>query len=247
MHLREGLLDDLPYLADIATEALWNDEIVRYLAPNRVKHPESHRDNYLYRTKKHYFQGDRLIVIVTDQDDHSWTGRETIAGFAFWSDTLGTSTKYPLPTSSLGNGRYTTRSCCTRDRLLTHPGFERFILRVEGLYRWYMNIDRSYDKIRFAKFWDVLARYPFFEDIANYWELELLAIHPTYQRQGFGSLLLMWGMKQAALYQMPVVVAATFNGEHLYRKHGFEECGRIDFEESAFSWTAMIWTPPAAA
>lgn len=130
---------------------------------------------------------------------------------------------------------------------LMEPEFEQFVLRVEGLYRWYMNIDRSYDKIRFAKFWDVLARYPFFEDITNYWELELLAIHPTYQRQGLGSILLNWGMQQASLYQLPVVVAATFNGEHLYRKHGFKECGRIDFEQSPFCWTAMVWSPPCIA
>lgn len=103
MHLREGQLEDLPYLADIATEALWNDEIVQYLAPHRVKHPESHRDNYLYRTKRRYFEGDRLIVAVTDETDESWTGKEVITGFAFWSDTLGTSTRHPLPASLLGN------------------------------------------------------------------------------------------------------------------------------------------------
>lgn len=108
MHLREGRLSDLPYLADIATQALWNDEIVQYLAPHRVQHPECHRNNYLYRIKRHYFQGDRLVVVVTDQSDGRWTGEETIAGFAFWSDTLGTSTKRPLPASSLGNGKLST-------------------------------------------------------------------------------------------------------------------------------------------
>lgn len=107
-----------------------------------------------------------------------------------------------------------------------------------------MNIDKSYDKLRFAKFWDLMSRYPFFEDISNYWELELLAIRPSYQRQGVGSDLLTWGMEQAAHHNMPVVVAATFHGEHLYRKHGFQECGRIDFEGTDFSWTAMIWNPP---
>lgn len=111
MHLREGCLDDLPYLADIATEALWDDEIVQYLAPNRVRHPQSHRDNYLYRTKKHYFQGHRLVVVVIDEEDDLWTGKEVIAGFAFWSDTLGTSVRHPLPGSFLGNGRQSDGQC----------------------------------------------------------------------------------------------------------------------------------------
>lgn len=106
MRLREGRLDDLPYLADIASKALWNDEIVQYLAPHRQSHPESHRNNYLYRTRKHYFQGDRLIVVVTDDKDESWSGKEIIVGYAFWSDTLGTSAKRPLPTSFLGNGKH---------------------------------------------------------------------------------------------------------------------------------------------
>lgn len=107
-----------------------------------------------------------------------------------------------------------------------------------------MNIDRSYDKLRFAKFWEVLSQYPLFEDVANYWELEVLAIRPAYQRQGLGSKLLAWGMDQASRHRLPVVVAATFNGEHLYRKHGFQECGRINFENSDFSWAAMVWNPP---
>lgn len=131
----------------------------------------------------------------------------------------------------------------SRASILIFTGFEQFALRIEGLYRWYLNIDRSYDKLRFAKFWDVLSRYPFFEDIAHYWELEMLAIHPAYQRQGLGSTLLRWGMDQAFLHQLPVVVAATVNGEHMYRKHGFKECGRIESQESGFSWTAMVCRP----
>lgn len=123
-------------------------------------------------------------------------------------------------------------------------GFEQAALKLEGIYRWYFNIDRSYDKLRFAKFWETLSQNPFFEDMAQYWELEVLAVAPKYQRQGIGSRLLEWGMNQASLFGLPVVVAATFIGEHLYAKHGFKECGRIDFEGSQFSWAAMVWYPP---
>lgn len=105
MHLREGTLRDLPYVADIGSNALWDDEIVQYLAPNRAKRPLSHRDNYLYRTKKRYFAGDKLVVAVTDEQDVSWAGRDVITGFAFWSDTMDTSETRPLPASFLGNSR----------------------------------------------------------------------------------------------------------------------------------------------
>lgn len=132
------------------------------------------------------------------------------------------------------------------DKKLTGSGFEQFVLRIEGTYRWYFNIDRSYNKLRFAKFWQVLSENPFFEDITHHWELEVLAVHPAYQRQGLGSTLLSWGMVQASRHQLPVVVAATHNGKHLYRKHGFKECGRIDLPDSAFSWTAMVRYPGQA-
>ena len=104
MHLREGTLADVPYVADIGCEALWDDEIVQYLAPNRASYPRSHRDNYLHRTKKRFFAGDRLIVAVIDDKDEAWTGKEKVVAFAFWSDTKGTSRTQPLPASFLGNG-----------------------------------------------------------------------------------------------------------------------------------------------
>ena len=117
------------------------------------------------------------------------------------------------------------------------------MLGMEGAYRWHFNLDRSYDKQRFAKFWQAISDNPFFEDIIHHWELEVLAIHPAFQRQGIGSMLLSWGMAQASRYKLPVVVAATSGGEHLYRNHGFRECGRIDFEDSHFSWVAMVRYP----
>lgn len=122
-------------------------------------------------------------------------------------------------------------------------GFEQLILRLEGYYRWYLNIDSSYDKLRLAKFWKILSENPFFEELGSHWELEVLAIDPAFQRRGIGSMLLRWGMAQASHYRIPLVVAATSNGEYLYRKHGFSECGRIVFEDSNFSWVAMVWYP----
>lgn len=127
--------------------------------------------------------------------------------------------------------------------MLTSTGFEQMMLKIEGHYRWYLNIDRSYDKLRFAKFWHVLSQNPFFEDLTDYWELEVLAVAPKCQRRGVGSQLLQWGMNQAASFQLPVVVAATTSGEHLYSKHGFKQCGKIDFENSQFSWTSLVWRP----
>lgn len=89
----------------------------------------------------------------------------------------------------------------------------------------------------------MLTERPFFEEIPQYWELEVLAISPKFQRKGLGSMLLTWGMNQAASHNLPVVVAATLNGEYLYKKHGFVECGRIQLPDSDVTWAAMVWYP----
>lgn len=107
MHLREGRLDDLPYIATIGSDALWDDEIVQYLAPHRSKYPRSHRDNYLFRSKRRFFGGDRLIVAIADEYEEKIIGcvYGEIMGFAFWSDTLNTSAPLQKPSSILGNGQ----------------------------------------------------------------------------------------------------------------------------------------------
>jgi hypothetical protein len=104
MYIREGLLQDLPYIADIGSEALIEDEITEYLAPYRKAYPLCHRDENLYRMRKRFFAGDELIVVATDQGDKTWTGKDEIVGFAFWSTNLPDVPTRRLPTSFLGNG-----------------------------------------------------------------------------------------------------------------------------------------------
>lgn len=105
MHLRDGRREDLPCLADIGCSSMWNDPIIQYLAPYRYEAPLSHRDELLHRIKRKFYEGDRLLVAVIDETDSLWTGKEEIAGFAFWSTTNGVFKERELPTSCLGNGK----------------------------------------------------------------------------------------------------------------------------------------------
>lgn len=114
---------------------------------------------------------------------------------------------------------------------------------MEKAYRWYFGLGKSYDKSRYAEFWDILGRAEMFEGINEHWELEELAISPKYQRRGVGTMLLSWGMAQATKHRMPIVLAASADGEYLYRKQGFQEYGRVEFPGIDFSWAAMVWYP----
>lgn len=104
MHLRCGRREDLPYVADIASAAFWDDEIVEFLAPYRNAFPLSHRASYLYRIKRHFYAGESLVVAVTDSQDPHWTGKEVIIGFAVWSDTQDNILAQAKPCTMLGKG-----------------------------------------------------------------------------------------------------------------------------------------------
>ena len=113
MRLREGGQRDLPNLADIASQALWNDEIVQYLAPNRAHYPLSHRNHYLYQWRKRLVAGDRLIVAIIDEEDESWSSKEVVAGFAFWSNRLNTPRTGSFSSRMFGRGKGNNDSIST--------------------------------------------------------------------------------------------------------------------------------------
>jgi ribosomal protein S18 acetylase RimI-like enzyme len=127
--------------------------------------------------------------------------------------------------------------------VLTSIGFEQSILYMEGLYRWYLGINKSYDKLRLRQFWEVVEKHVFFADMFQFLELEVLVVKPAYQRQGLGSMMLAWGMDQASRRGLPIVVAATSSGKHLYQQHGFTECGSLVSASGHFTWIAMSWNP----
>ncbi|KAI9654818.1 MAG: hypothetical protein M1821_005812 [Bathelium mastoideum] len=55
----------------------------------------------------------------------------------------------------------------------------------------------------------------------DYWYLELIATHPSYQGRGLGSILLDWGTSRADTEDRNCYVEASPSGLPLYRKFGF--------------------------
>lgn len=113
MFLRDGRREDLPSLADVGCLSMWDDPIVQFLAPYRNEAPLSHRDELLHRIKRLFYDGDKILVAVTDETDQSWTGKEEIIGFAVWSSTDAIFERSERPNSILGNGKATIEACIT--------------------------------------------------------------------------------------------------------------------------------------
>ncbi|KAK6607985.1 GNAT family acetyltransferase [Botrytis cinerea] len=61
-------------------------------------------------------------------------------------------------------------------------------------------------------------------------ELNILVIHPSYQRRGIGTLLLEQGLKLADEKSLQVVLGASPWGIGLYRKYGFVDVHCMDIE-----------------
>ena len=58
---------------------------------------------------------------------------------------------------------------------------------------------------------------------AHYIVLDFLATLPQYQRRGAASMLLRWGMEQAAERGVGIFLEATMDGYQLYRKCGWKD------------------------
>lgn len=49
-----------------------------------------------------------------------------------------------------------------------------------------------------------------------------MAVHPDYQRQGVGALLMNWSIDAAERLDLPIYVESTVPGRHFYKAMGFE-------------------------
>ena len=60
------------------------------------------------------------------------------------------------------------------------------------------------------------------------WYLNLLAVHPDYQRKGAGRELVQWGLDEALKENICSSVISAFGKEPFYGKFGFVEIGRAN-------------------
>ncbi|KAK6336115.1 hypothetical protein TWF696_001683 [Orbilia brochopaga] len=61
----------------------------------------------------------------------------------------------------------------------------------------------------------------FFACYQNFWELELLATHRKYRRQGAATMLIEWGIRLADEEGVPCCVLSSVMGKPLYESNGF--------------------------
>jgi GNAT superfamily N-acetyltransferase len=118
--------------------------------------------------------------------------------------------------------------------LTRHAGLNGTLMSITTKYhdllrdRYSEVSDRSFDQGRLDKLvaLDEDGRYDNYEER---WQVTLLAIHPTFQGHGIGSMLLERGCQIADSEGIPSLVNSSPVGERLYSKLGFERLKLVDF------------------
>ena len=65
------------------------------------------------------------------------------------------------------------------------------------------------------------------DPIGRYYELKLLATHPTWDGHGFAAMSVKWGLEMAKHLRVPAIVMSSREGFNLYQSLGFETLKNI--------------------
>ena len=87
------------------------------------------------------------------------------------------------------------------------------------------------------------------EILAEAWETAALCIAPKNQRCGLGTMLLKWGLEQAAAEDVPVYAQTSHAAVAVYERSGFRSVKRLrfgDFELDGGGMHHMVWQAPGA-
>lgn len=85
MRMRRMLPADIPALADIATDAFWNDEVFAWIFPDRAQFPDDFKRYWVGLFRFHLYKpGWHCFVSETEGVDPMWSGQSDLTGFAMW-------------------------------------------------------------------------------------------------------------------------------------------------------------------
>ncbi|APA10127.1 hypothetical protein sscle_06g048970 [Sclerotinia sclerotiorum 1980 UF-70] len=208
MHLRPLTRDDLPYIADIVSEAYRDDPLQKIFFPPKAVENGSRRRKSMLRIRKRFVEANtRCIVSVSDENDEFWSGKPEFLGFSNWT--------------RVGKSEAATK--WQTDGLFAK--LERTLITTEMWYTEnFLDRDLPWDKIHHVR--NLTAG--IFGSIPDYLELAGLAVRPEFHRRGIGGMMLKYGIDLAQEEQVPILLQASPVGTRLYTKFGFQEIRKTE-------------------
>ena len=149
-----------------------------------------------------------------------------IVGFAKWR--LPAALRRPESLQQLIWRKTITYTDAVRNRLFPHRW------RNEVRIQMYRDAELKHSQEHFGK-----------SNIGNMWQLQILVVHPDHQKNGVGTDLLQWGLKQVQERGEKVYVEASIPGKQLYSKNGFDVVGEMTVADGADKITStwLLWSP----
>ncbi|KAI9660536.1 MAG: hypothetical protein M1821_009887 [Bathelium mastoideum] len=226
MHVRPATRADIYDVGTLADVTFQDDAFWRSLTPGMYDYPNDRTRFYRLRTRgRAVMEGGCVsLVVVTDEQDADWSGREKLAGYAFWQR------------------QGTSEQARKWQREPWGARLNRALLWAEMQYERYV-VNRAMD----FKIWDeVMTMFAALKAplVAEHWHTLVLGVAPQYRRRGAGRLLLDWGLQRAREEGVPVLLEATPQGVPLYEKAGFKRVLAVRARQfPSFVSTNMIWEP----
>lgn len=235
MHVRPLTRADIPAVAQVALAAFSKDELYQFLYPKLSTYPDDFRRAQVLHLRARLVQpGCHGYVAVSDSNDDGWDGTSHVLGYAFFQE-MGervnetTGKKESLRPSTDSWGKW----------------FERGLLGFEVAL--HNRQDRALDRKNVEQYaMEAASAYPSYLDMAAYWYISVLAVHPQHQRRGVGTKLVREGKRLASEDGVALTLESSVAARRLYEKNGFritwkgQVCG---MEDSAMMWKSSLKAP----
>ncbi|KAK6336116.1 hypothetical protein TWF696_001683 [Orbilia brochopaga] len=213
MKLREASPRDLPQIMGVILAGLADDPLFDWTWRYRHQYPW---DNYYYwslRVSSMINSAARVLLVVELDETDKFRTKE---------DPVGTLVSF-IAWRRVGEDEHAKRRRSLKSGVLNMLDRTVSTLQDYSLTQHHPDGRRDADYRRWTalKMGMKAVDAEFFACYQNFWELELLATHRKYRRQGAATMLIEWGIRLADEEGVPCCVLSSVMGKPLYESNGF--------------------------
>jgi len=230
---RAARWEDLDSMVKIAVSAFEDDEAEEYFNPRRHEFPEDYAMSWRRMLQTFFLQPNVLILVAETMVTQPLQGQQCIAiGFVVWMfDPFGVNPSGTKPKD------------LDLEKNSFSESFWRKVLPLRTRVELYFHPDRTVDP-EAAKSFPPAQQKEIQEcwsgEYRVHWHVGKIAVDPKWQRQGVGTILMVWGFKQSEKDGVVMGLESVKNGYEFYKKLGFREIGEIACRRPDAVWPVMI-------